>query len=255
MFAWRQGSETPTLWEVFTVKGCRRRNDPRSPIPKHQTIHMFLPCALTRWSGPATIYRKRPMDIIPEKGQKVSDLLGFSSEKYQRICKEETINKRNHQYYMHWNHILFVYVFWTWTMSKNTVIPTTLTKSLCLIISHTFLRYTVCLPVAFFSSDLSPSNHLGQRHVCVLQNRMCLMHEPPQNLCSNSDNFTYSMPIIEHANSFVPAKLGVRWYITTYVLSSNWSQCSSSDGECDAVGITLFSVAIHEYWVKLWSLH
>ena len=83
-------------------------------------------------------------------------------------------------------------------MSKNTFIPISITKSLCLIISHTFLRYTVCLPVAICSSDLSPSNHLGQRHVCVLHNRICSMHEPQQNLCSNSDNFTYSMPITDH---------------------------------------------------------
>ena len=39
------------------------------------------------------------------------------------------------------------------------------------------------------------------------------------------------------------------------MFSSSWSQCNSSDGECSAVGITLFSVAIHECWVKLWSLH
>ena len=39
------------------------------------------------------------------------------------------------------------------------------------------------------------------------------------------------------------------------ILSSIWSQCNSCDGGCSAGGITLFSVAIHECWVKLWSLH
>ena len=39
------------------------------------------------------------------------------------------------------------------------------------------------------------------------------------------------------------------------ILSSIWSQCNSCDGDCSAGGITLFSVAIHECWVKLWSLH
>ena len=39
------------------------------------------------------------------------------------------------------------------------------------------------------------------------------------------------------------------------ILSSIRSQCNSSDGDCNAGGITLFSVAIHEWWVKLWSLH
>ena len=39
------------------------------------------------------------------------------------------------------------------------------------------------------------------------------------------------------------------------ILSSIWSQCNSCDGGCSAGGITLFSVAIHECRVKLWSLH
>lgn len=112
----------------------------------------------------------------PRRAKKVSDLLGFSSEKIP------TNLQKKKQYsgtisIMHWNYI-FVYAFF-WTMSKNTVIPISIAKSLCLIISHTFLRYTQCLPVAILSSDLSPSNHLGQRHVCVLQNRICLMHIPP----------------------------------------------------------------------------
>ena len=57
------------------------------------------------------------------------------------------------------------------------------------------------------------------------------------------------------ANSLIPARLGVRWYNTTRYTLKYWSQCNSCDGGCSAGGITLFSVAIHECWAKLWSLH
>ena len=58
-----------------------------------------------------------------------------------------------------------------------------------------------------------------------------------------------------NANSLIPARLGVRWYNTTRYTLKYWSQCNSCDGGCSAGGITLFSVAIHECWAKLWSLH
>ena len=58
-----------------------------------------------------------------------------------------------------------------------------------------------------------------------------------------------------NANSLIPARLGVRWNNTTRYTLKYWSQCNSCDGGCSAGGITLFSVAIHECWAKLWSLH
>ena len=68
-------------------------------------------------------------------------------------------------------------------------------------------------------------------------------------------NIPFIIYELKHANSLIPARLGVRWYNTTRYTLKYWSQCNSCDGGCSAGGITLFSVAIHECWAKLWSLH